>query len=825
MAKSVNEELFDLFLQHQHYLLAVEEHVIAQMTGPLRAALIDVEAKLQSIPPSKLNSWTGQRTQRLQQELSALVRAGTEAGAGRLLPELTLLFQAENIAATKLLRAGLPAPVFANVLFDRVPLEVIQQMIQSPLGGVKLNDRLKTLVKGSVAPVKEAITTGIALGEGPQMIARRIRAYVEKQTMYNAERIARTEVHRVAVAAQRETYDRNTEVIKALEFMATLDDRTCTQCGLLDGQTWEYPLKGVPDVPVHPMCRCVLIPITKSWRELGFDQKDLKGFPGLKDLDGRAVDSPTYGDWLARQSPEVQRSILGPSKFAEYKKGNIPFPTLRTALPAKLAPLPPGKLSELLGLPSDKALAPAIPEGPMRPLFTQKEIQQEIDRILHETGGLSKKAIAEWRRQCRLNPYDTPKDIWTFLDEDGGKERARVHYEVAQYMSRLTREAQQILGGPALTPEEVRSKLGWSFGKEKSSVGLGVFDTNLAKPYAKQYSERVDKALSVLSERAADNGLGMLTSLLDRHPYGTDGLFFAPKFSGQDEGLFQLSSYLRTQLDSVRAYCMMSLREIEVQGTQFLDHGRATAHLLSDKFLAAWRKYSADLKIDYETAFLKWRSQFATGWKAQEWVGWAATQVTVGLKQLVGFGSAEPWLRTLDYFYSSGGSWLPEALPRQIVHAVETYSEVLGTLLHEYGHALETRMPAALEASNAFLARRTEGFKQTSIFPGTPYAHEKGYWDHFFNPYTGKVYTGHTGFPDTFLYTTTEVISMGIEHTAGWTPEALQLMKDRSVEGKDDMVFGRQTYDFLDQSVAWAMYDPDHAAFTLNVLSGRPSGG
>ncbi len=73
------------------------------------------------------------------------------------------------------------------------------------------------------------------------------------------------------------------DVIDHFEHLATLDDTTCDECAALDGT--EVPVgdlgsmfgseetaeaEAVMLVDIHPNCRCVPVPVTKSWEELGF---------------------------------------------------------------------------------------------------------------------------------------------------------------------------------------------------------------------------------------------------------------------------------------------------------------------------------------------------------------------------------------------------------------------------------------------------------------------------------------------------------------------------------------------------------------------------
>jgi len=254
---SVNQALADLVLQHRHYLLAVEEHALAQMGRVFDKALREVRTAMARAGFDP-RTFTGRRLVRLEKQLAGMVELSAQAAGGELKATLREIIQAENVAQTGILLDALPKPMEVLISFERLPLAQIEQMIQTPLGGKTLNDRLKTMVAGAADDVRSALATSITLGEGIDPAARRIRQYVKGKTMYNAQRIARTEIHRAATAAQLHVYRRHKNILAGLTWYATLDRRTCAACAELDQMMWHYDrpplLSEAPEPPLHPMC-------------------------------------------------------------------------------------------------------------------------------------------------------------------------------------------------------------------------------------------------------------------------------------------------------------------------------------------------------------------------------------------------------------------------------------------------------------------------------------------------------------------------------------------------------------------------------------------
>ena len=93
-------------------------------------------------------------------------------------------------------------------------------------------------------------------------------------TQTSAVRLARTVINGVSNNARVETIKANQDVIDGVKFVGTLDGKTCIYCASLDGQIWRDAEMGqARRPPIHPNCRCTLIPYVE-----------------LKDDDGNVID-------------------------------------------------------------------------------------------------------------------------------------------------------------------------------------------------------------------------------------------------------------------------------------------------------------------------------------------------------------------------------------------------------------------------------------------------------------------------------------------------------------------------------------------------------
>lgn len=131
--------------------------------------------------------------------------------------------------------------------------------------------------------------------------------------LYNSiERNTRTYLQSMATTTRNAMFEENQGLFSGYKWLATLDRRSCIVCGHLDGEvrpTLEDWSKELP--PLHYNCRCVISPVVK-----GFE--DFEGTRAGKG--GYEKDSVTFEEWLAKQSDDVQKDVLG-SKFDLYKSG------------------------------------------------------------------------------------------------------------------------------------------------------------------------------------------------------------------------------------------------------------------------------------------------------------------------------------------------------------------------------------------------------------------------------------------------------------------------------------------------------------------------
>jgi len=142
---------------------------------------------------------------------------------------------------------------------------------------------LESVAAAIAEPVRETLTEGLANGENPREIARRLTDEIETIQKTRAEVLARTEIINSYSTATLDRYDRvgQQAVTVSGEFATADDDRVCPICEALEGRefatgemrtaTFTFsPSASEPDhlageyavkPPVHPQCRCTILPV------------------------------------------------------------------------------------------------------------------------------------------------------------------------------------------------------------------------------------------------------------------------------------------------------------------------------------------------------------------------------------------------------------------------------------------------------------------------------------------------------------------------------------------------------------------------------------
>jgi len=215
----------------------------------------------------------------------------------------------------------------------------IEALIGATQRGSALDKLFRAICEAGAQSAEDALVQGMVMGYNPRKIAPMIRDALGIQ-LNRALTISRTEVMRAQRIATAESYKANADVMKGWRWQAALTGNTCPVCISMHGSI--HPVE--EEMESHPNCRCSMVPVTKSWEdlgaELGFDFSGVeKAGPSFADVAKKYGITPeqqrTYANrklsgeaYFRSLSAEEQRAILGPSKWLAWKDGKFGFDAL-----------------------------------------------------------------------------------------------------------------------------------------------------------------------------------------------------------------------------------------------------------------------------------------------------------------------------------------------------------------------------------------------------------------------------------------------------------------------------------------------------------------
>lgn len=238
---------------------------------------------------------------------------------------------------------------------------------------------------------------GYASGESIQQLVARVRGtptgkknnyiingkkhvYVEFQGgimdtgTRQAEALVRTSIQKIAADAQMEMFRQNADVIKGVMWLSTLDSRTTPLCRARDGLL--YDLDGKPighkqsflgGPPAHWNCRSTLVPVTKSFEELGAEPGiteeylEAIGEGTRSSMNGEVPAALTFDSWFNTLPVDDQKAFLGPKKWEIWKKAGLNFQDM---VDQRGNPLSLQQLANAYGFKIKQSIESGIPNVP-----------------------------------------------------------------------------------------------------------------------------------------------------------------------------------------------------------------------------------------------------------------------------------------------------------------------------------------------------------------------------------------------------------------------------------------------------------------------------
>jgi len=332
---TVNEELQDLYIGHSVNIERLKNHYSRETLLVLNKTIIpDIEAKIESrlMKINQRGSDLGKTTTKRMEVIARGIKADADRMAATLVTSTRMEFKPIAKAEMEFNTKAVSKAVGVQVEFVLPAAATVATAAAGiPFNGLTLEQWYGTLSRSTQKALTQAVQQGVIEGETTEQIMRRIRGTksnnfndgVMQTTRRQAEAITRTSVQHITNQARTELFRANDDILKGLQYTATLDSRTSPICRALDGKV--FPLDSGARPPQHINCRSAMVPVLKTGRGSG-----IKNLPEStrSSMDGAVPASTTYGKWLKSKgsTPEgrkLQNEVLGVRKAQMFRSGDV----------------------------------------------------------------------------------------------------------------------------------------------------------------------------------------------------------------------------------------------------------------------------------------------------------------------------------------------------------------------------------------------------------------------------------------------------------------------------------------------------------------------
>lgn len=283
-----------------------------EVAPDLRAALLDMLVANEPVTRSQLL-----RSERLRRALAVIadqLQALADSAGVRVTSDLAAVVETAGAAQASVIDSQLP-PGFmrpaALASWSRVDENQIAAIVTRSTQ--QITSLARPLSAEAYAAVRRELIRGVAAGSNPRATAERIVRRAEGRFnggLSRALNIARTETLDAHRAAAQVGQAQHADVLTGWQWLCKLDGRSCPACWAKHGSVYDLDEPGPLD---HQQGRCVRLPVTKSWADLGFDVDEPPSL--VPDAETRFAALPV----------EVQRQILGPARYGAWVAGTYPM--------------------------------------------------------------------------------------------------------------------------------------------------------------------------------------------------------------------------------------------------------------------------------------------------------------------------------------------------------------------------------------------------------------------------------------------------------------------------------------------------------------------
>jgi SPP1 gp7 family putative phage head morphogenesis protein len=303
------------------------EMVAIESRATIVKLLQDLEKELIAKVADGVTDWSKARIAKQLSEADAVIRQFYDDAAGIARDTTTSVAQVSASATATSLSAAVGGQVAIGVIPTAAYLEtlagnvIVQGATQSAWWNRQSGD---TQFK-----FQAAVRQGLVGAETTPQIVKRVREVMDLSRR-NAETLVHTSVQSVANTTREKIFADNDDVMAGKEWSSALDRKTCPTCGALDNKRWTTDSKPINHSmvyqipPKHFRCRCSMVPVLKTWKELGINMDELPD--GTRASMSGQVTDKSFEDWLKRKTetdPTFADRTLGKGRAELWRNGKI----------------------------------------------------------------------------------------------------------------------------------------------------------------------------------------------------------------------------------------------------------------------------------------------------------------------------------------------------------------------------------------------------------------------------------------------------------------------------------------------------------------------
>jgi hypothetical protein len=223
-----NDEIRDLAIAHQVYLLRYQAQIAREITELLQAVEKDLLQQLNTVN----TEWQADRLEQQLQGVRTIISESWRLAEDRLQTELNDLAVYEAEHQDTVIQDS--TPIELNMVMPAA--ETIIAAVESrPFEGKILQEWIDKLEQDSYVRIRDAVRMGIVEGESYQQITKRVMGskalrYSDGVMALNyrqAQALVATSVAHTVNQARQTFYGANDDLIKGVQWVSTLDARTC----------------------------------------------------------------------------------------------------------------------------------------------------------------------------------------------------------------------------------------------------------------------------------------------------------------------------------------------------------------------------------------------------------------------------------------------------------------------------------------------------------------------------------------------------------------------------------------------------------------------